>query len=79
MILWLEMALSVCFEESVAPRNFRNMCMGPEYKGKGDKYECNRCRGTCLMSVVRKMFGSVDKLEGTEVVIGEAQCGFRKG
>ena len=27
MILWLERVLSVCFEESVAPRDFRDMCM----------------------------------------------------
>ena len=28
--------------------------MVPEYKGKGDKYECNNYKDICLMSVVRK-------------------------
>ena len=41
MILWLERVLGVCTEESVAPRDFRDMHMVPVYKGKRDKYECN--------------------------------------
>ena len=40
--------------KSVAPRDFRDVCMMPVYKGKGDKYECNSYRGICLMSVVGK-------------------------
>ena len=51
MIPWLERALGVCFEESVAPRDFRDMCMVPVYKAKKDKYECNSCRGMRLMNM----------------------------
>ena len=46
MILWLERVLGVCFEESAAPRVFRDMCMVPCYKGKGDKCECNSYKRT---------------------------------
>ena len=82
MILWLERVLGACFEESVAPRDFRDMCMVPCYKGKGDKYDCNSYRGICLMSVVGKLYGRVlinRVVKGTEAAIGEEQCGFRKG
>ena len=41
MVLCLERLLDLCFEESVAPRDFRDMCLVPCYKGKGDKYNCN--------------------------------------
>ena len=34
MILWLERVLGICFEENVAPRDFRDMCMVPVYKQK---------------------------------------------
>ena len=39
-------------------------------------------RGICLMSVVGKVYGRVminRVRKGTEAVIGEEQCGFRKG
>ena len=59
MILWLERALGVCFEESVAPRYFRDMCMVSVHKGKGNKYEHSSNRGICLMSVEGKVYGGV--------------------
>ena len=37
MILCLERVLGVCFEESVTPREFRDIFMVPVYKGKGDE------------------------------------------
>ena len=82
LMLWLERVLGACFEESVVPRDFRDMCMVPCYKGKGDKHECNSYRGICLMSVVGKVYGRVlinRVRKGTEVAIGEEQGGFRKG
>ena len=82
MILWLERVLGVFFEESAAPRDFRDLCMVPCYKGKGDKCECNSYRGICLMSVVGKVYGRIlinRVRKGTEVALGEEQGGFRKG
>ena len=82
IVLWLERVLGACFEESVAPQDFRDMCMLPCYKGKGDKYECDSYRGICLMSVVGKVYGRVlinRVRKGTETAIGEEQGGFRKG
>ena len=79
---WLGRLLDECFEESVAPRDFRDMCLVPCYKGKGDKHECNNYRGICLMSVVGKVYGKVlinRVVKGTEAAIGEEQGGFRKG
>ena len=82
MILWLERLLGACFEENAAPRDFRDMCMVPVYKGKGDKYECNNYSSICLMSVAGKGYGRVlinMIRKGTKAVIREEQCGFRKG
>ena len=81
-ILWLERVLGVCFEVFVAPRDFRDMRMVSVYKGKGEKYECNSYRGVCLISAVGKVYGSgmINRVrKGTEAVIGEEECGFRKG
>uniref|UniRef100_UPI003EB93A31 RNA-directed DNA polymerase n=1 Tax=Klebsiella pneumoniae TaxID=573 RepID=UPI003EB93A31 len=50
--------------------------------GKGDKYECTSYRGISLLSVVGKVYGRVlirRVREGTEGVIGDEQCGFRRG
>ena len=82
MVLWLERVLGLCFEESSAPRDFRDMSVVPCYKGKGDKYECNSYRGISLMSVVGKLYGRIlinRVRKGTELAIGEEQCGFREG
>uniref|UniRef100_A0A3P9JM39 ribonuclease H n=1 Tax=Oryzias latipes TaxID=8090 RepID=A0A3P9JM39_ORYLA len=57
-------------------------CVVPLYKGKGDKYECGSFRGISLLSVVGKVYGRVlinRVVEGTECMIGEEQCGFRRG
>ena len=59
---------------------WRGACIGPLYKGKGDKCECSNSRG--IMSVVGKLFGRVlikRVRAGTECAIGEKQCGFRQG
>ena len=74
--------LRLCFGKSVAPRDFRDMCMMPVYKGKGDKYECNSYRGIYVMSVIGTVYGRVlinRVRKRTEAVIGEKQFGFRKG
>ena len=62
------------------PRDFRDMCMMPCNKGKGDKCECNSYRSISLMSVVGKVNGKVlinRVRKVTEAAIGEEQGGFR--
>ena len=74
LIFWLQRLLGACFEESVTPRDFRDMCIVPCYKGKGDKHDCNSYRGMCLMSVVDKLHGRVlinRVVKGTEAAISE--------
>ena len=39
----------------------RGACMVSLYKGKSDKCECSNSRGISLLSVVGKLYGSVDK------------------
>ena len=54
----------------------------PIYKGKGDRGECKNYRGISLLSVPGKVYGRVliEKVrEVTEELVGEEQCGFRKG
>ena len=56
--------------------------MVPIYKGKGDKYVCGNYRGISLLSMVGKIFGRVlinRVRDGTEEVLMEEQCGFRRG
>ena len=82
MVDWLVRLLNVCFREGRVPSDWRSACVVPLYKGKGDKYECSSYRGISLLSVVGKVYGRVliERIrKGTEEVIGEEQCGFRRG
>ena len=56
-------------------------CIEPLYKRRGGKYECSNFTGICLLSVVGKLHGRelIKRVrDGTECVIGEEQCSFRK-
>jgi len=62
--------------------DWASACVVPLYKGKGDKYECNSLRGISLLSVIGKVYGRVliERIrEGTDGVICDEQCGFRRG
>ena len=79
---WLVRLFNVCLREGRVPEDWRSACIVPLYKGKGDKCECSSYRGISLLSVVGKVYGRVliERIRrGTEEVIGEEQCGFRKG
>ena len=82
VIAWLVRLLNVCFERGEVPENWRGACVVPLYKGKGDRLVCSNSRGISLLSVVGKLYGRI--LIGrirdcTERVLGEEQCGFRRG
>uniref|UniRef100_A0A3P9JF00 ribonuclease H n=1 Tax=Oryzias latipes TaxID=8090 RepID=A0A3P9JF00_ORYLA len=82
VIEWLVRLLNVCFANGQVPLDWMSACVVPLYKGKGDKYECGSFRGISLLSVVGKVYGRVlinRVVEGTEGMIGEEQCGFRRG
>merc|ERR1712035_290651 len=82
MVDWLVRLLNVCFREGRVPSDWRSACVVPLYKGKGDKYECSSYRGISLLSIVGKVYERVliERIrKGTEEVIGEEQCGFRRG
>ena len=62
------------------PMDWRDACIVPPYKGKGDKCECSNSRGISLLSAAGKLYGRVlIKIvwAGTECAIGEEQCRFR--
>ncbi len=79
---WLVRLINVCLREGRVPSDWRDACIVPLYKGKGEKYVCSNFRGTSLLSVVGKMYGRVliERIRSkTESVIGEEQCSFRSG
>ena len=86
MFLWLEKVLGVGYGlKSVAPRDFSDRlcvwCLAIKEK-EISSYECHSDWGIRLMNIVRKICGRVliNRLrKGTEAVIGEEHCGFRKG
>ena len=59
--------------------DWRDACIVPLYKGKGDRYECSNSRGVSLLSVVGKLYGRVlikRARAGTECAIGEDNVGL---
>ena len=65
----------------MAPVDWKNACVAPLYKGKDDKYECFsfskyksvECSKVCVRILIKRI------REGTEGVICEDQCDFRRG
>jgi len=60
VVEWLVRLLNICFMSSLVPIDWASACVIPLYKRKGNKYECNSFRGTSLLSVIGKVYGSVD-------------------
>ena len=82
VIEWIVRLFNLCFVLGVVPEEWCEACIVPLYKGKGDKYECGNYRGISLLSVVGKLYGRVliNRISGaTDCVIGDEQCGFRRG
>ena len=82
VVLWLVSFLNLCFSCGKVPSDWCNACIVPLYKGKGDKYECSNYRGISLLCVVGKLYGRILMKrirELTDSVMGEEQCGFRRG
>jgi hypothetical protein len=81
VVKWLVRLFNVCFECSNVHEEWKEACIVPLYKGKGEKYERSNYRGESLC-VVGKLYGRVllNKISDvTESVIGEEQCSFRRG
>ena len=79
---WLLRLFNACWEQGQVPLEWKSALIVPLYKGKGDKQECGSYRGISMLSVVGKTYGKIliKKVRLlTENLIGEEQCGFRKG
>ena len=77
---WLVWLFNLCFMSGVVPADWRDACVVPLYKGKGDRLVCGNSRGISL-SVIGKLYGKVlitRIREKTEGVLGEEQCGLGK-
>ena len=64
------------------PVEWKRAIVLPIYKGKGDRNECKNYRGISLHSIPGKVYGRVliEKVRCiTDGLIGERQCGFRRG
>ena len=59
MLEWGVKLLNLSFDMGVELMGWRDACIVPLYKGKGDKCECSNSRGISLLSVVGKLFGRV--------------------
>ena len=59
MLEWLVRLLNLNFDTRVVPMDWRDACIVPLYKGKGDQCECSNSRGISLLSVVGKLYGRV--------------------
>ena len=82
IIKWLRRILNVCFVKEAVPTDWRDACVVPLYKGKGDKHECASFRGISLLSVVGKLYGKilVERIRCmTDIMFSEEQCRFRSG
>ena len=67
--------------ETVKHMDLRAACIVPLCKGKGQKYERSKLKGTSLLSVVGKLLGAVlikRVMAGTECAIRVEHCGFRQ-
>ena len=79
---WLTRVCNVCIREEKVPSDWVKSIVVPLYKGKGDKSECKNYRGISLLSIPGKVYGRIiiDRVRFlTEGLIGEEQCGFRRG
>ena len=56
---WLVRLLNLSFDMGVVPMGWRDACIVPLYKGKGNKCECTNSRGINMLSVVGKLFDRV--------------------
>jgi hypothetical protein len=63
------------------PADWHTAVTCPIYK-KGDKLQCENCRGISPLNVIYKIFTNIvtQFLETyTEEMLGDHKCGFRKG
>jgi hypothetical protein len=68
----------ICNKEEL-PQQWKEFIIVPIYK-KGDKTECNNCRGISLLSTAYKILSNILLARLTPYVnkiIGDQQCGFR--
>ena len=72
--------LCLCWREGKVPQDMRDAKIITLYKNKGDRSDCNNCRGISLLSIVGKVFARVvlARLQVlAERIYLESQCGFR--
>jgi hypothetical protein len=82
VLKWLVRLFNICWREGRVPVDFKDACIVPLFKGKGDKLKCENYRGISLLSNVGKVYGRVliDRVVAvSEERLGEEQGGFRRG
>ena len=82
VIEWLVRLLNMYYVTSMVQVDCTSAWVVSLNKGKSNKYECDSFRNISLLSVEGMVYGRVlikRIREGTEDVIREEQCGFRRG
>ena len=78
----LHLLLCQCWQEGAVSKDMRDAKIITLFKNKGERSDCNNCRGTSLLSVIGKVFAKVILIRLqrlAERVYPESQCGFRAG
>ena len=79
---WLTRVCRVCLAVGKVPKDWQRAIVVPLYKGKGDRLDCKNYRGISLLSIPGKVYGRIliERVRVmTEGMLGEEQCGFRRG
>ena len=70
-----------CWTEEKLPQDWKLAEVVPLYKNKGKRSECGNYRGISLLSVLGKVFASINLnrcKDALDQMLREEQCGFRK-
>ncbi|KAI0217705.1 hypothetical protein LSAT2_030556 [Lamellibrachia satsuma] len=72
--------LCLCWEDGSVPEDMRDANIITLYKNKGDRSDCNNCRGISLLRIVGTLFVRVvlNRLQKLHVYT-ESQCGVKAG
>ncbi len=73
---------NLAWEQSKIPEDWRKAIFVPLYNGRGNREECNNCKGISLLCVPGKIYGRIlneRMMKITDKSVEDEQGGFWKG